>query len=167
LLQWLIVLRKLDFRYFPVSISGLSRLRIERARTTVNCRPIAWRRLNAGFNLAGVCACLSRLLLLLAAIEVVTMPLTQHLWTWDRFLHGGQDFELGMLMVVTCLCFVLLRAQHSRQRIGWLLAMGTYLLLIFQRRRWSSFIHFGWLADVLPEALDSSPGSFRSLPLLI
>lgn len=29
------------------------------------------------------------------------MPLTQYFWTWDRFLHGGQDFELGALMVLT------------------------------------------------------------------
>jgi len=36
---------------------------------------------------------LSRLLLTVAAIELVTMPLTQHLWTWDHFLQGGQDFR--------------------------------------------------------------------------
>lgn len=61
------------------------------------------------------CARLSRLLLLLIAVELVTMPLTQHLWTWDGFLHGGQDFELGLFMTVVCICLVLLRAQHGRQ----------------------------------------------------
>jgi hypothetical protein len=72
-----------------------------------------------------ICAWLSRLLLTVAAIELVTMPLTQHLWTWDHFLQGGQDFELGLFVVVSCLCLVLLRAQHCR--------LGIRLLLALQR----------------------------------
>jgi hypothetical protein len=41
------------------------------------------------------------------------MPFTQGLWSWDKFLHGGQDFELGLLIILTCLCLVLLRVQQS------------------------------------------------------
>jgi len=66
---------------------------------------------------------LSRLLLLLVAVELLTMPITQHFWAWDRFLHGGQDFELTMLVTVSCLCLVLLRAQHCRRAIGLLLVV--------------------------------------------
>lgn len=66
---------------------------------------------------------LSRLLLLLVAVELLTMPLTQHFWAWDRFLHGGQDFELTLLVTVSCLCLVLLRAQHCRRAIGLLLVV--------------------------------------------
>ena len=43
------------------------------------------------------------------------MPFTQGLWSWDKFLHGGQDFELGLLIIITCLCFVLLRIQQSER----------------------------------------------------
>ena len=42
---------------------------------------------------------------------MVTSPLTQEVWTWDRFLHGGQDFESGVLLVLVSLCLVLLLAQ--------------------------------------------------------
>lgn len=128
---------------------------------------IAWRRLNAGFDLAWMCACVSRLLLLLAAVEIITMPLTQYIWSFDNFLHGGQDFELGLLMVVTCLCFVLLRAQHCRQRMEWLLAIGTLLLRVFQQRDWSRMVEFARLSCALEGPLPGSPSEFCSLPLLI
>jgi len=71
---------------------------------------------------------LSRLLLFFMAVEAITMPITQGIWCWDKFLHGGQDFELGMLMIVTCLCLVLLRVQESRSRVGWLAVIRALLL---------------------------------------
>jgi hypothetical protein len=67
-------------------------------------------------------------------VELLTMPIAQHCWTWDGFLQGGQDFELGLFIIVTCLCLVLLRAQHGRQSIRRLLAFCRILLLPFQRR---------------------------------
>lgn len=70
---------------------------------------------------------MSRLLLLLVAIELITMPVTQHLWAWDGFVHGGQDFELGLFMIVVCVCLGLLRAQHGRQRVSRLLAIRRRL----------------------------------------
>jgi hypothetical protein len=79
-------------------------------------------------NSSETCARLSRLLLLLVAVELVTMPLTQHLWTWDGFLHGGEDFELGLFMAVVCICLVLLRAQHGRQLLP-LLFVACHRLL--------------------------------------
>jgi hypothetical protein len=54
------------------------------------------------------------------AVEALTMPITQGIWSWDKFLHGGQDFELGLLMIVSCLCLVLLRVQENKSRSGWL-----------------------------------------------
>jgi hypothetical protein len=56
------------------------------------------------------------------------MPITQGIWSWDRFLHGGQDFELGLLMIVTCLCLVLLRVQENRGRVGWLAMIRALLM---------------------------------------
>jgi hypothetical protein len=75
---------------------------------------------------ARLCGC--RLLLLFAAIELITMPLTQHFWAWDHFLHGGRDFETGLLLVVTLLCFVLLRTHRNQEDPGSLLAIGMFLL---------------------------------------
>ena len=122
---------------------------------------------NAWLDTGWVCRWLSRLLLLLVAVELITMPITQHLWSWDQFLHGGQDFELGLLMVVTCVCFVLLRTQHCRQNLGLLLAIGTFLLLLLQQRERVRLIRFGQLAADADDPLLSSSLSSRSLPLLI
>jgi hypothetical protein len=59
---------------------------------------------------------ISRYLLILIALSLLTMPITEHLWTWDRFLKGGQDFELGALLVLSFLCLVLVL---SRQGQSW------------------------------------------------
>lgn len=48
-----------------------------------------------------------RLLLLLAALVLIALPFTQQIWTWDRFLHGGHDFETSVLLILTTLCLVL------------------------------------------------------------
>ncbi|MFP5229800.1 MAG: hypothetical protein ACLGXA_19475 [Acidobacteriota bacterium] len=104
---------------------------------------------------AEACVQLSRLLLLVIAIEVITMPLTQQLWTWDGFLRGGQDFELGLFMIMVCLCLGLLRAQDGRQRVRVLLALRRRLGEIFggRPRRTPAT---GWWAAALEAALHRS-----------
>jgi hypothetical protein len=76
--------------------------------------------------LARVYTGISWLLLLLASIEMITSPLTQQIWTWDRFLHGGQDFETSALFIVTCLCLALLLAQLCRQAMSLLPAAASF-----------------------------------------
>jgi len=93
---------------------------------------LLWPRRFALANPAQRCVDLSRLLLGLAFLELLTMPITQHFWTWDRFLQGGQDFELGLFVIVSCLCLVLLRAQHCRQTIRRLLMFRRLLAQPFQ-----------------------------------
>lgn len=88
---------------------------------------LAGTRLNALFNVARSAVCLGRLLLLFIAIEFLTMPITQGLWTWDKFLHGGQDFELGLLVIITCLCLILLRAEQSKRSLDLLLLIKAVL----------------------------------------
>ena len=66
---------------------------------------------------------LGLLLLLLTAVSLLTMPFTQHLWTWDRFLHGGQDFETSALVILTALNLVLVLAKCCKQNVGELLAL--------------------------------------------
>lgn len=104
-------------------------------RDMFNCTSILlWPRRFALANPAQRCADISRVLLGLAFLELLTMPITQHFWTWDRFLQGGQDFELGLFVIVTCLCLVLLRVQHCRQTIGRLLTLLRLMALPFRRR---------------------------------
>jgi hypothetical protein len=56
-----------------------------------------------------------RFLLVLAAVELISMPLTQYAWTWDHFLQGGMDFESSLLFLVVCLGLLLVLRQHCRQ----------------------------------------------------
>jgi hypothetical protein len=110
--------------------------------------------------------CLSRLLLLFVAVEAVTMPITQGIWSWDKFLRGGQDFELGLLMILTCLCLVLLRVQESRSRVGWLAVIRAVLLSASKPVRGNPLSYPG-----LFEHRSEIPSPFRAgafnFPLLI
>jgi hypothetical protein len=65
---------------------------------------------------------IARALLTLTAISLITMPVTQHLWTWDRFLHGGRDFELSTLMILSLLGLVLVLSKNLKQGIDSLLS---------------------------------------------
>jgi hypothetical protein len=58
---------------------------------------------------------MGRLLLLLAAFVLITLPFTQQFWTWDRFLHGGHDFETSVLLILTTLCLVLVLVRRGNQ----------------------------------------------------
>jgi hypothetical protein len=94
------------------------------ARYAVFLRKTALGSINSLYN--NFEFAIGRLLLLTTFVSLTTMPLTQHIWTWDGFLHGGQDFESGVLVILTTLCLVLLLAQHGKQSINFLLA-ASYL----------------------------------------
>lgn len=72
-------------------------------------------------NLAG------RLLLSLICALLIAMPWTEYFWRFDRFLRGGQDFELGLLALITFFCLVLVLAQRFRQEINTLLAQRQFI----------------------------------------
>jgi hypothetical protein len=72
---------------------------------------------------------MGRLLLVLASVVLVALPFTQQVWTWDRFLHGGQDFETTVLLILTSLCLVLVMARGCRQGIKLLLTLWSQLLV--------------------------------------
>jgi len=69
-----------------------------------------------------------RLLVVLAAIMLVALPFTQQVWTWDRFLHGGQDFETTVLLILTSLCLVLVMVRGCHQGIKLLLVWSQLLV---------------------------------------
>jgi hypothetical protein len=73
-----------------------------------------------------------RTLLLFTAILIVVMPWTEYFWHFDGFLHGGQDFELGILSVLTIFSLVLVLLQQRRQDVALLLIVQRWLSLIFE-----------------------------------
>ena len=60
-------------------------------------------------------AAAGRALLLLASALLIAIPFTQSLWTWDRFLHGGHDFETNMLLILASLCLVLVLIRRRNR----------------------------------------------------
>lgn len=80
-----------------------------------------WLNLNAFADRSCLLVKICKLVLLLVCTLLVAMPWTQHLWTWDRFLHGGQDFETGLLLILTSLCLipVLVRSCKAAMRCIW------------------------------------------------
>lgn len=66
-----------------------------------------------------------RALLLLNIIVLFLSTFTEHLWTWDRFLRGGQDFELSLLALLAFFCLILVLAQHFRRSVSELLRRRT------------------------------------------
>jgi hypothetical protein len=56
-----------------------------------------------------------RVLIVLTALLLAVSPWTEYYWDFDNFLHGGQDFEFGLLATITVFCLVLVLLQHSKQ----------------------------------------------------
>ncbi|HTF71063.1 MAG TPA: hypothetical protein VK638_51190, partial [Edaphobacter sp.] len=65
---------------------------------------------------------------MLTTILLAVMPVTEHLWTWDKFLRGGTDFEFGLLGIASILCLVLVLSQHYKQVVQLLLAIRLLVL---------------------------------------
>jgi hypothetical protein len=136
-------------------------------QTSVIHFPIpACARISALFHIARSAVCLGRILLLIVSVELLTMPITQGLWTWDRFLHGGQDFELGLLLILTCLCLVLLHVEQTRNDLGSLLAIGIFLLNV-QSRKLTALTPFWHSCAHRPRIPANTSATFIDLPLLI
>ena len=75
---------------------------------------------------------IGRFLVLLASISMLTMPLTQDIWTWDRFLRGGQDFEAWTFTIVIILCLAVLLSQLCKRRLDLLFAACRMLAFAFK-----------------------------------
>ena len=86
----------------------------------------ARRCLIAGVSSYGTLLRIGRSLLILLAVLLSTSPLTQHLWTWDRFPYGGQDFETTALMVLVVLSLVLVLSKQSKKCVDLLFALWRF-----------------------------------------
>ena len=74
---------------------------------------------------------MGRILLALTAVLLITMPATQHLWSWDHFLHGGHDYELGTLMLLSLISLALVLPKHCKQYVDSLFASWVRLRFFF------------------------------------
>jgi hypothetical protein len=83
-------------------------------------------------GISQACALGGRLLILSTAVLIFIMPLTEYFWQFDRFLRGGQDFELGLLSLLTIFSLVLVLLQQRRQNVVLLLTLRRWLSLIFE-----------------------------------
>jgi hypothetical protein len=73
-----------------------------------------------------------RLLILFTAILTFVMPWTEYFWQFDRFLRGGEDFELGLLSLLTIFSLVFVLLQQRRQNVALLLIVRRRLSLLFE-----------------------------------
>jgi hypothetical protein len=130
-------------------------------------QPVTMKQVRAKM-LARFCVLAGRVLILFSAVLLAITPMTAHFWTFDRFLRGGQDFEMGLLSVLAVLCLVLLLADSFRETISLLIALREWLSIRYrpeysvrpQQASW--FRQAVWIA--------SGPGSYMGsfpLPLLI
>ena len=73
-----------------------------------------------------------RVLIGLAALLIAVTPWTEYYWHFDNFLHGGEDFEFGLLATITVFCLVLVLLQQSRQAITFWFALRRWLSALFR-----------------------------------
>ena len=84
------------------------------------------------------CVSAGRLFILLTASLLIVMPWTEYFWSFDRFLRGGQDFELGLLSVMIFLCLIVVLLQHCKADVLSLLTRRQWLHRIFRSAESSS-----------------------------
>jgi hypothetical protein len=95
---------------------------------------ICWKLNASAFAVRGPLA-IGRLLLSLATISLLSAPLTQHFWNWDHFLHGGQDFETGILGIVIIFCLAVLLSRLCQQQLDSLFLVRRTLALYRDHRQ--------------------------------
>lgn len=123
--------------------------------------------LTADGGTAPVLMWIGRYLLILSAISLITMPVTQHLWTWDHFLRGGQDFELTTLIMLTFLCLVLVLSKDSRRSMDLRFGRGRLFEFPLTENVSAGTPFHGALSFFGIEPLAGSPSGIYSTPLQI
>jgi hypothetical protein len=75
---------------------------------------------------------MGQILIFLTALLVAVMPVTEYLWTFDKFLRGGQDCEFGLLALASILCLVLVLSHQRREILAFVLSLRRVLCSLFQ-----------------------------------
>jgi hypothetical protein len=119
------------------------------------------------------CACtvrafarVSRNLLALITLSLVTMPFTEHFWTGDHFSRFGRDFELTTISLLSILLLVLVLSRSCKQSVAALLTARQYLARRFDEffMPASSLAGDVWTLHRIPP---SDRGACASSPLQI
>lgn len=110
---------------------------------------------------------ISRLVLLSVCGFSLIAPLTQHLWTWDRFLHGGQDFETGLLLILTSVCLIPVLIHACKGAVQCFLAAWCCLSMLSGDLSRSRFFLTGLLPRSHGEVPIGDPPTGNVVPLLI
>lgn len=146
----------------------LGKSKLERVRRRFNDDlHSSWLCISASKGTTRVLVWVGRVLLILTTVSLLTAPLTQHLWTWDHFLHGGQDFELHTLVILTFLCLVLVLCKQLKWSAdvlleGWLtLQHGSRAVLLSQNSANGTLVRL----RLIPVAAPASPGSCTPLQI--
>ena len=84
-------------------------------------------KLTHGYGIYEPRALVGRVLIVLTALLIAVIPWTEYYWDFDNFLHGGQDFELGLLATITVFCLVLVLLQHNKQGVTFWSALRRWL----------------------------------------
>jgi hypothetical protein len=81
-----------------------------------------------------ICAIGGRALVLVSALLVMVMPITEYFWHFDRFPYGGQDFELSILSVLAILGLMIVLIQHAKSGVSFLFGLRQKLAMVLQNR---------------------------------
>lgn len=109
-----------------------------------------------------------RILLGLTACLILVMPWTEYFCSFDRFLRGGPDLELGLLAVASVVCLVLVLLHHAKAVLA--LSFSIYQRLAYLVRRFALRLPthpFGKLAAVSASCASERGSTMRSLPMQI
>jgi hypothetical protein len=110
---------------------------------------------------------MSRFLLISIAISLITMPVTQHIWTWDHFLRGGHDFELTTLLVLSFLGMALVLSRQFKDCLDSLFASWRLLSVTFNDSMQGRISIAGAFSRFPAECLVRPPVGIYRLPLKI
>ncbi len=110
---------------------------------------------------------IARLLLFAIAVSLMTAPMTQRIWTWDHFLHGGQDFESTALTILAILCLVLVLSHHGKQQVDLLFAARRLFSVICYSRALTRPMRSEAVSTFPSERLSSPVSGMYPLPLQI
>jgi hypothetical protein len=117
-----------------------------------------------GFSAA--CSLAGRILLLFTALLIVVMPWTEAHWHFDGFLRGGEDFELGLLALITIFSLLIVLSRHRKQRVDFLFAIAQMLAFSLKSRAAAALKRVGIaVSDVRPE-IWTAPATYN-LPIQI
>ena len=95
--------------------------------------PITSRPAEGKYSCASqTCVLMGQILIFLTALLVAVMPVTEYLWTFDRFLRGGQDCEFGLLALAAVFCLVLVLSHQRREILAFVLSLQCVLSSLFQ-----------------------------------